>query len=1072
MSHQTRRGTTPRPTPVRGAVGALRSMHGTSMWAAPLRWLLLVIAAAAVLVLSGPVPVSAQTPFVPYFGKNQVRYDHFRWQIYTTDHFEIFYYPEIEQHLERIAGYAESAYQHVSSELKYDLAFKVPLIVFKTSSEFQEQNVVPGAAQEGVGAFAEPFRQRIVLPIDDPPDLLYRTIVHELTHQFEFDIIPTSLIRRSVPLWVNEGLSDYMTGIWQPLDLMTIRDAAVSDIVPKMSKMNEYGNFTNARMVYNLGHSVFEFIESKWGKEGLRQYLFALRKSVIGGGEDAYMEAFKLTPEEFDQQFEKYLKDRFKAFRDKERPADYGRNLAPDPEKSPFNAAVSIEPSPSGDLIAVATGNRKERELDIVLISAKDGSVIRNLTNGFDQDKGFEFVVQPGGRFNQVPWISWSSTGDRIAYFVRAEKSRTLIVQNVLNRDIEQRIAMRTVDDPESPDFSPDGKRVAFAALQGGVGDIFIIDLESGALTNVTKDAFGNSGPTWAPDGRSLVYLTRVSGNEKLFRIDLATGTKTQLTFGTHDDTAAQFMDPDTLVFSSTALDPSQSIDAEVARNGRVYNVWTLNLRNGELRQLTDTVGGNVSTVVLKEGSMSKIAFVSYYKGTYELHTLDQRDPIATAASSDFGSPGQIIDFQAPLTHTLIPDNKRTKGTFEKMFLDGRPPLNVGVTSGGDVFGGTAVTFSDVLGDKQFNMYAASISQYRTLAFSFQNISRRFNYAVQGFSQTTFFYGNLSNVFYDPSFSGLIDRDLAQATRTLRGGTVFGIYPFNRYRRVEVSGGILQYREEFNDPSLQAYSEDYQTQQFGRQLLQSGTFVPFGVNYVQETTVFREFGPLSGNTVRVGYEVAPKIGNSLSRQTAEVDARYYHRIGTSGLLALRARGFRSWGDSPTFMYFGGNSELRGYDYLSFLGSKSGFFNAELRFPLIEAMLTPIGVLGGIRGVLFANLGGASFDNQVGAEGGQYKWFSNKSIQYQPTISQQQDLITGEITQTRGPAETISGFRLVDSRASYGLGLETFALGFPVHFDWSWKTLLNKQWEDALFRLEGGSSAFRKARFAVWIGYDF
>ena len=83
-------------------------------------------------------------------------------------------------------------------------------------------------------------------------------------------------------------------------------------------------------MIYNLGHAIFEFIEAKWGKEGLRQYLFALRKSVIGGGEDAYEEAFKITAEEFDQQFEKYLKDRFKPFRDKERPADYGRNLAPE----------------------------------------------------------------------------------------------------------------------------------------------------------------------------------------------------------------------------------------------------------------------------------------------------------------------------------------------------------------------------------------------------------------------------------------------------------------------------------------------------------------------------------------------------------------------------------------------------------------------------------------------------------------------------------------------------------------------------------------------------------------------
>ena len=191
-------------------------------------------------------------------------------------------------------------------ELKYDLAFKIQLILFKTSAEFQQQNVIPGAAQEGVGAFAEPTRYRIVMPLDDPPDLLYRLIVHELTHQFEFDIIPTSLIRRNIPLWVNEGLSDYMTGIWRPIDLMTVRDAAVADIVPKMSELEGYTNVGSVRMIYNLGHAVFEFIESRWGKEGIRQFLFSLRKSVIGGGEDAYMEALRLTPEEFDQEFDKY----------------------------------------------------------------------------------------------------------------------------------------------------------------------------------------------------------------------------------------------------------------------------------------------------------------------------------------------------------------------------------------------------------------------------------------------------------------------------------------------------------------------------------------------------------------------------------------------------------------------------------------------------------------------------------------------------------------------------------------------------------------------------------------------
>jgi hypothetical protein len=57
-----------------------------------------------------------------------------------------------------------------------------------------------------------------------------------------------------------------------------------------------------------------------------------------------------------------------------------------------------------------------------------------------------------------------------------------------------------------------------------------------------------------------------------------------------------------------------------------------------------------------------------------------------------------------------------------------------------------------------------------------------------------------------------------------------------------------------------------------------------------------------------------------------------------------------------------------------------------------------------------------------------------------------------------------------------VGLETFALGFPVHFDWSWRTLFNRTWEDIQFAYEGGSQSgsdwFRRVRFDIWIGYDF
>ena len=93
----------------------------------------------------------------------------------------------------------------------------------------------------------------------------------------------------------------------------------------------------------------------------------------------------------------------------------------------------------------------------------------------------------------------------------------------------------------------------------------------------------------------------------------------------------------------------------------------------------------------------------------------------------------------------------------------------------------------------------------------------------------------------------------------------------------------------------------------------------------------------------------PRWATSLSRQTFDGDFRYYQRIATNGVAAFRFRGYNSTGDTPDYFYYGGNSELRGYDYLQFVGNKGFFANAELRFPLIEAMLTPIGVLGGVQG---------------------------------------------------------------------------------------------------------------------------
>ena len=156
------------------------------------------------------------------------------------------------------------------------------------------------------------------------------------------------------------------------------------------------------------------------------------------------------------------------------------------------------------------------------------------------------------------------------------------------------------------------------------------------------------------------------------------------------------------------------------------------------------------------------------------------------------------------------------------------------------------------------------------------------------------------------------------------------------------------------------------------------------------------------------------------------------------LLATRVKAYISRGDQPQLFAFGGNMEMRGYNYLSFVGSEGFFANAELRIPLIDLMATPIGVLGPVRGTVFGNIGGAKYPGEP------YTFWTKD-----PGVSYVNDPLFGQ---------AVDGRRLIDGRASFGVGVQAFLLGMPMHFDWSWLTDL---------QVRTSSS-----RFQFWIGYDF
>src|SRR5262249_3661841 len=143
-----------------------------------------------------------------------------------------------------------------------------------------QTNISLSEIDEAVGAFAEPFQGRIVLPIDGPPDKVYETLTHELTHIFEFSILYGDSLRRIIrsnpPLWLMEGLASYIGEDEDNIDRMVIRDAVVNNILPSVRQLNQLSFLT-----YRYGHAIFDFINEDWGPSGIRNFLWEYRKVLL-----------------------------------------------------------------------------------------------------------------------------------------------------------------------------------------------------------------------------------------------------------------------------------------------------------------------------------------------------------------------------------------------------------------------------------------------------------------------------------------------------------------------------------------------------------------------------------------------------------------------------------------------------------------------------------------------------------------------------------------------------------------------------------------------------------------------
>ena len=913
-----------------------------------------------------------------HFGRNKVEYVDFDFKVFDTEHFSVYHYPAEEAGARIVARLAERWYARLARVLDHQLNGRQPLILYGSQPEFAQTNVVDSILGEGIGGVTESARRRIVMPFAPTLAETDRILGHELTHAFQFDMARQYRGGLGWPLWAIEGLAQYLAfGASDEETAMWLRDAVRFNLLPEEQKQA-----ARKFSPYRYGHALWAYMAGRFGDGVIPRILKAKQSSALHRRIEA------VTGLELDTVFADWRRAAHDAYGSGPAAARVTRSSQPRARRA---GRLTLGPALSPDGSQVIFFSEKDRlSLDLFLADTRTGDITRKLAS-----------TAAAIRFESLQAIrsagSWSPEGDRFVFAAIERGQPALVVLDMSQPGKQREIRLPQFGQILGPSWSPDGQAIAFSALEGGITDLYLFDLISEQVRQLTDDTYADLQPEWSPDGRRIAFVT------DRFSSDLSA-----LRFGPGELAILEV--ESATVRPLRAIEGARQVNPQWAPDGGsvyfvsdpqgVSNVYKVHLGSGTVQQITEVSGG-VAGLTSTSPAMSVargapvLAFTVYRNGQYELDV--RRGALALAGTPLPEGTAARLD--------MLPPAGRAAGMVEGVLTDsalGLPEPGVLVprpyspdlfleaigppylSSGGGPFGtfvrgGGSLLFSDLLGERKLAFSAQAGNRLRDFAVrvAFINRERRWNWGAIADVQPSL--RRLPRTLSDD-----VDGEPAVTRQTIYfDRTQFRVagllaYPLNRAQRLEFEAGA---RHTVFRTHISATGRSIlDGRVLSRSLTEGSGGAPATVGeataaYVRDTAVFGPASPILG--ARSRFELTSTFGE-LSVTRLLLDHRRYLMPVRPYTVAMRVMHLGQYGPDaddlrllPAFL--GSRQFVRGYDWNSvrciatagntcgaleeLLGRRLLVGNLEVRAPLLgmrarDLRYGPVP----IEGFLFADTG--------------------------------------------------------------------------------------------------------------------
>jgi len=903
-------------------------------------------------VILGLVELPASAQYNAYFGRNKIQYEDFDWNVLETEHFDVYFYPEMQTLAEHGAAFAEEAYAELQNRFNFSVTRRVPIVFYSSQLHFKQTNITDGFIPDGVGGFYEFLKGRVVIPANGNLHRFRRVIRHEIVHVFTMHKIARVYrdyripLDRLPPLWFIEGLAEYWSGPQDYQHEMIIRDAIYANyLVPLENIYRINGTY----VMYKVGEALCRFISEHYGEEKLLRLIENawisrdFRKVIeYTLQEDLY---------EISNQWQQWL-------------------------RVTYYPILNSTGSPSLRTVEISSRgfNSKPvyyRTLDgqrQVIFTANHGGYSNiysvNVDSTYSPTSPPDILIK-GERSSQFESFHlldsrMSISEDGWLAFVTKSGDTDVIHTHDLESGMSGSVyRFKGITGLYSPTWSPDRKHIAFVAIdQSGFIDLYAYDIGQDQLKQLTNDFYDDRDPAWSPDGRSLVFSSdRTSyGHDNaynLFIYDIETGKIDYVTSGNqHDFSPSWSPDGTQIIYTSTSRDStgrysSQNlhvIDAQPSQPSlALADADILINRAPELgvrwkKRLTDFTTAIFDPVWTSDGQVIFSTFENY---RFSIRALDDLDSLLYRP--------EFIEASRTLTPTsegawIFP---RIEGTSLNSGLKYRRRYGLDVAQGQistsaiwGTGGAAVLSLSDLMGNDRFFLTLFSSSQYSGdfLRGLNVNISRLQLHRRVNIGYGIYRYGGLRYDLTDPDAPTQFPRFWEEVW----GGFGTVSYPISMFRRIEMTSSLS-----WDDKQIPV-----------RQIDRQALLLTNQISIVHDNTLFGYNGPVAGWRGRLSTAYTTDLlYSNVNYVTVELDLRQYLRLSRHITFASRVLGRMNHGREARLWFMGGSWDLRGYPFFDVRGKKSWFTSHELRFPLLDnpsIYFPPLAILGivNLRGSLF------------------------------------------------------------------------------------------------------------------------